>query len=55
VALTEVVEQDERDVQALFRGVDSTVAPLLLTTTGVLVLPLDEGLTGASLAADQQH
>jgi hypothetical protein len=51
VALTEVVEQDERDVQALFRGVDSTVAPLLLTAAGVLVLPLDEVLNGAPLAA----
>lgn len=51
MALTEVVEQDERDVQALFRGVDSTVAPLLLTAAGVLVLPLDEALTGAPLAA----
>lgn len=51
VALTEVVEQDERDVRALFRGVDSTVAPLLLTATGVVVLPLNEVLTGAPLAA----
>jgi energy-converting hydrogenase Eha subunit E len=51
IALTEVVEQDERDVRGLFRGVDSTVAPLLLTAVGVLVLPLDEALTGAPLAA----
>jgi hypothetical protein len=35
-ALTEVVEQDESDVRALFRGMGSTVAPLLLTATGVL-------------------
>ena len=51
VALTEVVEQDEGDVRALFRGMDSTVAPLLLTAAGVLVLPLDEALTGEPRAA----
>ena len=51
MALTEVVEQDERDVHALFRGVDSTIAPLLLTAAGVLVLPLDEALTGEPRAA----
>ena len=45
-ALTEVVEQDEGDVRALFRGMDSTIAPLLLTAAAVLVLPLDEALTG---------
>ncbi len=50
-ALTEAVEQDERDVRALFRGVDSTVAPLLLTAAGVVVLPLDEALTGEPLDA----
>jgi hypothetical protein len=50
-ALTEVVEQDESDVRALFRGMDSTVAPLLLTAAGVLVLPLDEALTGEPRAA----
>jgi len=46
-----VVEQDESDVRALFRGMDSTVAPLLLTAAGVLVLPLDEALTGEPRAA----
>ena len=51
VALTKVVEQDEADVRALFRGVGSTTAPLLLTAAGVLVLPLDEALTGETLAA----
>jgi hypothetical protein len=50
-ALTEVVEQDEGDVRAVFRGMDSTVAPLLLTAAGVLVLPLDEALTGEPGAA----
>jgi hypothetical protein len=51
VALTEVVEQDEGDVRALFRGMGSTVGPLLLTAAGVLVLPLDEALTGEPRAA----
>jgi hypothetical protein len=49
--LARVVDEDERDVQRLFRGMDSTVAPLLLTAAGVLVLPLDEALTGEPVAA----
>ena len=41
-ALARVVEQDEPDVAHLFRGLDSTWGPLLLTAAIGVVLPLDE-------------
>lgn len=50
-ALSAVVEQDERDVAALFRGIDSRVVPLLLTAASVLILPIDEALAGDQLSA----
>jgi hypothetical protein len=37
--LADVVDEDERDIARLFRGVDSTVAPLLLTAVGVWSCP----------------
>jgi hypothetical protein len=49
--LERVVEQEEPDVERLFRGIDSTLAPLLLTAATVVVLPLDEALGGEPGAA----
>jgi hypothetical protein len=48
-ALAKVVEEDEQDVERLFAGIDSTLAPLLLTVVTVVVLPLDEILNGEPL------
>lgn len=49
--LVKVVEQEEPDVERLFRGLDSTLAPLLLTAATVVVLPLDEAVGGEPVAA----
>jgi hypothetical protein len=49
--LSAVIEQDERDVAALFRGMDSKAVPLVLTAASVLILPIDEALTGDIRAA----
>jgi hypothetical protein len=49
--LAKVVEQDEPDVERLFRAVDSTLGPLLLTATTMVVLPLDEAVGGEPAAA----
>lgn len=53
-ALVEAVEQDEPDVAALFRGLDSTAVPLLLTVAVGLILPLDEALRDDPAAAALQ-
>ena len=50
-SLVEVVESDEPAVSRLFHGIDSTLAPLLLTAATVIVLPLDEALAGELVAA----
>jgi hypothetical protein len=50
-ALVKVVERDEPAVNRLFHGIDSTMAPLLLTAAAVIVLPLDEALAGEPVAA----
>jgi len=50
-ALAPVVEQDEPEVAALFRGVDSTLVPLLLTAASMVVLPIDEALAGDVMGA----
>jgi hypothetical protein len=50
-ALAKVVEQDEPDVERLFHDIDSTVVPLLLTATTMVVLPLDEAVGGEPAAA----
>jgi len=50
-ALAAVVEQDEPEVAALFRGIDSTLVPLLLTAGSMVVLPIDEALAGNLVAA----
>jgi hypothetical protein len=49
--LANVVEQEELDVERLFRGVDSTLVPLLLTAASAVVLPLDEAVAGEPAAA----
>jgi len=49
--ITKVVEQNEPDVRRLFRGIDSTLAPLLLTAATVIILPVDEALAGDRQAA----
>jgi hypothetical protein len=49
--LAAVVEQDEPEVAALFRGIDSTLVPLLLTAASIVVLPIDEALAGDVVAA----
>jgi hypothetical protein len=50
-ALAKVVQQEKPDVDRLFQGIDSTLAPLLLTAAAVVVLPLDEALGGEPVAA----
>jgi hypothetical protein len=50
-ALATVVEQDEPEVAALFRRIDSTLVPLLLTAASMVVLPIDEALAGDVVAA----
>lgn len=45
-ALVEATEQQEPDVERLFRGVDSVAVPLGLTVVLAAVLPLDEVLAG---------
>lgn len=45
-ALTEMVDEDERDVARLFRGIDSVVGPLILVVAVALILPLDEAQRG---------
>jgi hypothetical protein len=50
-ALAEVVEQEEPEVERLFHGIDSTVAPLLLTAAAAVILPLDEAFGGEAVAA----
>jgi hypothetical protein len=49
--LAKVVEQEEPDVDRLFRGIDSTLLPLLLTAATMVVLPLDEAVGGDPAAA----
>jgi hypothetical protein len=49
--LVRVVEQEEPDVERLFRGIDSSLAPVLLTAAAVVVLPLDEAIGGEPVAA----
>jgi hypothetical protein len=49
--LAKVVEQEEPDVERLFRAVDSTLVPLLLTAATMVVLPLDEAVGGEPTAA----
>jgi hypothetical protein len=49
--LARVVEQDQPDVERLFRGIDSTVGPLVLVAAVGVVLPVDEALAGDLLGA----
>jgi hypothetical protein len=49
--LDHVVEQEEREVAALFRGIDSAGVPLVLTAVSMVILPIDEALSGQSVAA----
>ena len=51
LALAGVVEQQEPDVERLFRGIEGALVPLLLTAAAVVVLPLDEALRGEPVAA----
>lgn len=53
-ALVEVVEEELPVVERLFRGVDSVAAPLLLTVTVGVLLPLDEATNGEMVAAAVQ-
>lgn len=46
-----MVEQEERDVAKLFRGLDNIIVPLLLTAMTVVILPIDEMLRGEPDAA----
>jgi hypothetical protein len=46
-----VVEEEESDVERLFPGIDSALAPLLLTAASVVILPLDEALAGEPVDA----
>lgn len=50
-ALVEATEQQEPDVERLFRGVDSVAVPLLATAAVAAVLPVDEVLAGEPRAA----
>jgi hypothetical protein len=45
-AIARVVEEEESDVQRLFHGIDSTLAPLLFTAAAAAILPLDEASAG---------
>ena len=49
--LARVVEQEEPDVERLFRGIDSSLAPVVLTAATVAILPLDEAIRGEPVAA----
>ena len=51
ITLTDAVEQERPDVERIFRGIDSTAGPLLLTAAVAVVLPLDEALRGDAGAA----
>jgi len=50
-ALAKVVAEEERDVAALFRGIDSVTVPLVLTAASMVILPVDEALAGKFDAA----
>jgi hypothetical protein len=49
--LAKVAAQEERDVAALFRRIDSVTAPLVLTAASMVILPVDEALAGKLNAA----
>jgi hypothetical protein len=49
--LTDAVQQERPDVDRIFRGIDSTAGPLILTAAVAVVLPLDEALRGDAGAA----
>ncbi|MFC0680319.1 hypothetical protein ACFFGH_20990 [Lysobacter korlensis] len=51
VTLTHAVEQERPDVDRIFRGIDSSAGPLILTAAIAVVLPLDEALHGDTGAA----
>ena len=51
LVLAKVVEQRQPHVRQFFRGIDSTLVPLLLTAATVIVLPVDEALAGEPGAA----
>jgi hypothetical protein len=53
-ALTEIVDEDERDVARLFRGIDSLAGPLILVGAVALILPLDEAQRGDRAGAALQ-
>ena len=50
-ALAPVVEQDEPQVAGLFRGIDSTLIPVLLTAASMVVLPIEKIVAGDVTAA----
>ncbi|MEU4603452.1 hypothetical protein AB0F43_10770 [Kribbella sp. NPDC023972] len=52
--LTEIVDEDERDVARLFRGIDSVVGPLILVVAVAVILPLDEAQRGDPAGAALQ-
>jgi hypothetical protein len=49
--LARVVEQDQPDVEQLFRSIDSIMGPLLLVVAVGVVLPLDEAAAGDPVGA----
>ncbi len=49
--LGQVVDQDGRATPPLFRGIDSAAVPLVLTAASMVILPIDEALSGQSVAA----
>ena len=49
--LDQVVEQDARETPPPFRGIDSAAVPLVLTAASMVILPIDEALSGQSVAA----
>jgi hypothetical protein len=54
LGLEQVVEEEQRDVERVFSGIDNGFVPLLLTAATVIILPLDEAVTGQPLAASIQ-
>jgi hypothetical protein len=53
-ALTEIVDEDERDVERLFRGIDNMAGPLILVVAVAVILPLDEAQRGDPAGAALQ-
>jgi hypothetical protein len=53
-ALTEIVDEDERDVARLFRGIDSLAGPLALVAVVAVILPVDEAQRGDRAGAALQ-